>query len=172
MKAKLTIDGKEFDIEIYDPAMIEVLTNQAEPTNTGYERVKNGEYYYIDDGMGGVEKVMENHDSADKNLYDGGYYFSDLELANNNVRADALMRKLRRFAAEENKRCVDWSSDGYRRVIYYDHITKTLFYYNYTTMQTFGAIAFDSDEGVKKAMEIFRDELIWYFTEYKDNLRG
>ena len=34
----------------------------------------------------------------------------------------------------------------------------------------FGAIHFDSEETANAAMDKFHDELIWYFTEYKDSL--
>lgn len=172
MKAKLTLDGKEFDIEIYDPAMIEMLTSQAELGNTGYERVKDGEHYYSDDGVGNIEELYESHDSVDKECYDSGNYYSDSKLANDNARADALIRKLRRFAAEENEECINWEVEGYKCVICYDHSYGNLTYHTYESLHSFGAIVFDSIKGVKKAMEIFRDDLIWYFTEYKDSLRG
>lgn len=33
-----------------------------------------------------------------------------------------------------------------------------------------GIIYFDSGEAAQLAIETFHDELIWYFTEYKDSL--
>ena len=170
MKAKLLLEGKEFDIEIQDPEMIEMLTKQSQAHKTGYEKVKEGDCYYVDDSIEGVEVIIEECDTTDRKLYDVANYYTDMTLAEDNARADMLMRRLRRFAAEENKRCADWDSDSYKRVIYYNHNSKNLSYYSFTTTHTFGAIAFDSDEGVKKAMEIYRDELIWYFTEYKSSL--
>ena len=34
----------------------------------------------------------------------------------------------------------------------------------------FGTIFFDSETAAQLAIDTFRDELIWYFTEYKDSL--
>ena len=170
MKAKLTLEGKEFDIEIQDLEMIEMLTKQSKAHKTGYEKAKDGDCYYVDDSIIGVETIMENGDTTDRKLYNVANYYTDRTLAEDNARADMLMRRLRRFAVEVNKRRVDWDSDGYKRVICYNHDSKTLFYHNFTTTHTFGAIAFDSDESVKEAIEIYREDLIWYFTEYKDSL--
>ena len=36
--------------------------------------------------------------------------------------------------------------------------------------RVFGIIYFDSEEAVNTAIDEFHDELIWYFTEYKDSL--
>lgn len=36
--------------------------------------------------------------------------------------------------------------------------------------RAFGHILFDTADTVKLAIETFHDELIWYFTEYKDSL--
>ena len=37
-------------------------------------------------------------------------------------------------------------------------------------MKLFGGIYFDTESAVSLAIETFHDELIWYFTEYKDSL--
>ena len=44
MKAKLIVEGKEFDIDILDPELQKLIT----PKRTGYERVKqHDDYWYV-----------------------------------------------------------------------------------------------------------------------------
>jgi len=54
--------------------------------------------------------------------------------------------------------------------VYYHHTTEPLSYNINETVQEFNSIYFDSVYAVKSAIETFYDELIWYFTEYKDSL--
>ena len=79
------------------------------------------------------------------------------------------MRQLRRFAAE-NCEELKWDCDNCHYCISYDHDGKALEAYESTFFQDFGQIYFDTEENVQKAIETFKDELIWYFTEYRDRV--
>jgi hypothetical protein len=81
------------------------------------------------------------------------------------------MRQLRRFAVEHRENKIDWK-DGQtiKYYIYYDFSASMLLIdYSYRNRK-FGGVYFSSRENAKLAIETFHDELIWYFTEYKDSL--
>ena len=168
MNAKLIVEGKEFDIQIMDPELQNLIRP---PKKNGYERVDLHENYWTDDGHGYVSVESEDSFEADDNLYNAANYYSDKTVAENNARADALMRKLRRFAVEHREYEIDWEDkQTIKYYIYYDYTVSRLFLgCNYCNRQ-FGAIFFRSQENAELAIDTFRDELIWYFTEYKDSL--
>ena len=171
MKGILKLEnGKELTIELDN----EILKYLEEPKKTGYERVCAGEEYYT--AFHG--KVVSFHEMAVEEGgicslkdYEDANYYSDKAIAKNNARADLLMRKLRRFAVEHRTKELDWN-DSYeeKRCIAYDHETKQLMNAFNQTYQAFGKIYFDSKETAEAAIEEFHDELLWYFTEYKDSL--
>ena len=167
MKAKLIIEGREFPIEIQDPELQKLLMPKKK---TGYERVERNEEYYYIDCYGDVGFIPENHLCGDNDSYEKANYYSDGTIAENNARADKLMRQLRRFAVEHRSVSITWTRDTDKYIIYYDHNEKILDVGYDDTFQYFCGIYFDSQETANKAIETFRDELIWYFTEYKDSL--
>ena len=113
--AKLIVDGKEIEVQINEEDIKKITT-----TNkiTGYERVRSGSYYY-DTGYGSVD-IGTDIECVQTNLnYDGANYYSNINIANNNARADKLMRRLRRFAVENRKEDIDWDDETqYKYVIY------------------------------------------------------
>ena len=166
MKAKLIIEGKEIEIEISEEEY-----KKLQPSETGYERVSKSGDYFHESGKGDVESEIEDCYNIDNEYYESANYYSDKTVAENNIRADKLMRQLRRFAVEHRECGVNLN----------DIKTKKFFItYNYENnevrpgytfqLKYFGAIYFDSREVVDDAIDEFHDELIWYFTEYKDSL--
>lgn len=165
MNAKLIVEGKEFDIEILDPKLQELLVPKAK--KTGYEKARDYDEYYWVDKIGNVCVSIEDRYPQ---LYENANYYSDKTIAENNARADKLMRQLRRFAVEHRDNNLDWSNSS---------ALKYTIRYGYSTGfmvgrecfgRDFGAIFFNSEETAQLAINTFRDELIWYFTEYKDSL--
>ncbi len=165
MKAKLVVEGKEFDIEILDPELEKLV----KPKKTGYERVVKGKYYWIDEGSE-AQQLPEEGEVEDRNLYDIANYYSDKAVAENNARADKLMRQLRRFAVEHREDELDWSSTKSKYYFYFEHSDNVIYIDSYMCAQDFGCVYFDTEETAKAAIDAFHDELIWYFTEYKDSL--
>ena len=169
MKAKLLIEGKEIEVEISEEEYKKL--HLSEEKKTGYERVpKNGKYFY-EFGKGDVESDIEDCYDIDDEYYASANYYSDKTVAENNARADKLMRQLRRFAVEHREDEVNLNDTNTKQhCIYYDYgnnILGTAFTF---CVKTFGVIYFDSEETAQAAIDEFRDELIWYFTEYKDSL--
>lgn len=166
MKATLVVNGKEFPIEINDPKLIEEITSKKK---TGYERQSGGRYWHLST-RGRVEVDYDNCFEFDNDCYEIANYYSDETVAQNNTRADTLMRKLRRFAVEHREKNFKWIPRTAKSYIYYDHTNNRLDVNANDVWQTFGSIYFDSKSTAELAIEEFKDELIWYFTEYKDSL--
>ena len=166
MIAKLIVEGKEFPIEIQDPELQKLLAPQKK---TGYERVERKDAYYYVNVEGDILPSTEygicfdNH--YDEKRYDAANYYSDQIVAQNNARADKLMRQLRRFAVEHRNGGLDYDCGVY--TIHWDvKLITTIRQYS----KDFGNILFDSCNTCNLAIQTFHDELIWYFTEYKDSL--
>ena len=166
MKAKLIIEGKEIEIEISEEEYKKLQLSE-----TGYERVSKSGDYFHESGKGDVESEIEDCYNIDNEYYESANYYSDKTVAINNARADKLMRQLRRFSVEHREDGINLNDI---------HTKKFFITYNYENnelrlgytfqLKTFGVICFDSREVVNDAIDEFHDELIWYFTEYKDSL--
>ena len=168
MKAKLIVEGKEFDIEINDPELQKLV---APPKKTGYERSINKGQIYIVDRDNDIGIIYDSDDTDDRALYENANYYTDVKLAKNNARADKLMRQLRRFAVEYRTKNIDWNSDEYKYTIRCGYLTDVSLNVDTEVRgRDFGVIYFDSKETAQVAIDTFYDELIWYFTEYKDSL--
>lgn len=170
MKAKLTINGKEFEVDMTEE-QVQALTETKTKKKTGYERVKKCECFYVEAVDGTSLHYVKDNYECDGRIYEGANYYSDVIIAKNNARADKLYRQLRRFAVEHRKEKIDWNNVTTKKwMIHYSHSDKILDCIYRSTSQFGGTIYFDTYENVKLAIDTFKDELIWYFTEYKDSL--
>lgn len=174
MKATLRIptDGGYKDIEV--DITEEELAKLAEPPKpsklTGYERGDEDDLYFYDTCDGDVGRSTENMVEYDNAYYNVANYYWSRELAENNARADKLMRQLRRFAVEHREHKIDWEdTDQSKWSISFNHNRNKLYIYELCS-SIFGVTYFDSKEAAQAAIDTFHDELIWYFTEYKDSL--
>lgn len=167
MKATLIVEGKEFPIEINDPELQKLI---APPKKTGYERTAHNAYYYFDGGNGTVHNTEPGFNPAEDVLYNVANYYSDKTVAENNVRADKLMRQLRRFAVEHRASNIEWGVSYNKYFIYYNHALGELQVGSASQHQYYNAIYFDSEFYAKAAIKQFYDKLVWYFTEYKNSL--
>lgn len=160
MIAKLVVEGKEFDIEILDPKLQELI---APKKKTGYERVDRDKYYCVVNNKSTLTFLEECGDEEDKMSYDTANYYESEFVAAQNARADTLMRQLRRFAVEH--RTKDDPAEKY-----YIHYVKQVGLQIMRSTDRYIGPWFDTMHNAVKAIETFTDELIWYFTEYKDSL--
>ena len=168
MKVKLIVEGREFPIEIQDTELEKLLKPKKK---TGYERMDDEECYYYADSDGSIYNTTENHDHGDENKHNIANYYSNKTVAENNARADKLMRQLRRFAVEHREKEMNWDSmDNLKWNISYDHYGKRLMTESIRVTPEAFSIYFESKEKAQLAIDTFRDELTWYFTEYKDSL--
>ena len=169
MKAKLLIEGKEIEVEISEKEYKKLYP--PEEKKTGYERVPSNNRYFYVAADGSLESDLDEYNCIENDYYKSANYYSSEIMVENNARADKLMRQLRRFAVEHRESKADLNSiytdKHYIRYDYDDNDLGT----NYTSYtKVFGAIYFDSREAAQAAIDEFHDELMWYFTEYKDSL--
>ena len=137
---------------------------------TGYELVKDGHTYSFVNSYGEV-MTIDHQDDDDDNRYCDANYYSDCTVAENNARADKLMRQLRRFAAFQRDKNIDWNdTKKHKYYIRYDYDSNELSIDAFYVLRDAFNIYFHSETCAKAAMDLFHDELIWYFTEYKDSL--
>ena len=169
MKAKLIIEGKEIEIEISEEEYKKL--QPSEEKKTGYERVSESDVYFYTYPSGCVETTCETCYDIDDECYESANYYSDKTVAENNTRADKLMRQLRRFSVEHREHGVSFNdANAEKYYIYYDYSDDKLGVGFVLRTRIFGTIYFDSEEITNAAIDEFRDELVWYFTEYKDSL--
>ena len=169
MKAKLIIEDKEIEVEISEEEYKKL--HSPEEKRTGYERVPKSSVYFYVSYNDKVDTTVEDCYDVDNECYESANYYSDKTVAENNARADKLMRQLRRFSVEHRECEVDFNStETAKHYIYYDCIHDELDITFTFVARVFGVIYFDSEETAQAAIDEFRDELIWYFTEYKDSL--
>ena len=166
MKAKLIIEDKEIEVEISEEEY-----KKLQPSETGYERVPESDVYFFAYPSGCVETACEDCYDVDDEYYESANYYSSKTVAENNARADKLMRQLRRFSVEHRECEVNLNDTNTKKYcIYYDYGNNTLGAAFTLCAKTFGTIRFDSEETAQAAIDKFRNELIWYFTEYRDSL--
>ena len=169
MKITLTDEnGKSIQLNIADEEYSKLFSAVKK---TGYERVNSDEEFYLPANDGTIISYHDNSHDIDNELYNVANYYSDKTVAKNNTKADRLMRQLRRFAVEHRKKELDWESDRSNKFkIGFNHDKEDMYIDNNLSMQIYGAIYFDTKETAQLAIDTFKHELLWYFTEYKDSL--
>ena len=166
MKAKLIIENKEIEIEISEEEY-----KKLHPSETGYERVAESDIYFYANTKGDIETACEDCYDIDDEYYESANYYSDKTVAENNARADKLIRQLRRFAVQHREPGINFNNANttkYYIICDYENDELRATYTSYA--KVFGAIYLDSREVANAVINKFHDELIWYFNEYKDSL--
>ncbi len=169
MKATLIIEGKEIEVEISKEEYKKL--HSPKEKKTGYERVAEGDGFFCISPNDVASFTIDHHRLMDDNYYELANYYSSDVVAKNNARADKLMRQLRRFAVKHRECGVSFNDINIEKYyIYYDYSDDELGVSFVLRTRNFGAIYFDSEETANAAIDEFHDELIWYFTKYKDSL--
>lgn len=166
MKAKLLVEGKEFDIEILDPELQKLVASKKQ---TGYERVELDERFYSVRADNSIFAPLDDHFLEHDACYDTANYYSSQTVAENNARADELMRQLRRFAVEHRVSNVSRNECMYS-ITYCIFNEDVKLKPNKMINCHYMDIWFDTEDVAWQAINMFYNELIWYFTEYKDSL--
>ena len=131
---------------------------------TGWERVEDGERYRTIDECS-VWEYREDNDGSDVLLYNIANYFSTEEKAEEINFKQTLFRKLQRFSDENGGNEIDWNDPNQDKwMIRFDHRVEELYVGLNSYIRNFGQVYFISEEVAKNAIELFRDELIKYFT--------
>ena len=173
MKVELKVNGKTVQVEMTEEQLKELGVIK-ERSRTGYERVEKSETYYVintkDDSM---MNITEFNDQTDERCYNTGNYYSDKTIAENNARADRLLRQLRQWQAQNDEpiSVEDWNNESKKKwFIIYSYSSEEMYAEYYYIMRLPNTIYFATKEKAEEAIEVFRDELLWYFTEYVQRL--
>lgn len=172
MKVTINANGKTVQVEITEEQLKELGLIE-ERSRTGYERVKKGDVYYFNITRSETVAEEECDRRIDEGHYDTGNYYSDKTIAENNARADRLLRQLRRWQAANDKAISisDWKNDQIDKYcITYGYGDENLYVDHYYSIRLPNTIHFTTKEKAEEAIDAFRDELLWYFTEYQQRL--
>jgi hypothetical protein len=164
IRTQLKIDGKLQDVEIENG---EIKIIEQNPKQTGWERGKFRESYYAQDSRT-TQHDIEVGNQYDYKRYSIANYFSNKELAENIFRMQKLQRQMFRWQAENDLVTDKCNANTKKYYIYYDFDIKELIvdYYCHITECAFSP-NFSSCEKARECIEVFKDELIWLFTEFK-----
>lgn len=164
MEVTLMRNGVKIGNAEIDEAKLQELSNKND-FQSSYERVTlGGVYYYIADDNNIVQSIDMATVRDDTRFNSGNYYNNEI-VAKSRARADQLLRKLRRFADENNRGCLRWDTPFIANYyITFNHEANKLEINDSVIEQGFGIVYFRSREIAKLAMGIFHDELMWYFT--------
>ena len=171
MKVELKANGKTVQVEMTEE-QAKILGLVEERSRTGYERVEVEETYYlveVDDEI----TNMKHNGQLDRDCYDVGNYYSNKTIAENNARADRLLRHLRQWQAQNDEpiSVEDWNNESKKKCfIIYSYSSEEMYAEYYYIMRLPNTIYFATKEKAEEAIEVFKDELIWYFTEYVQRL--
>ena len=174
MKATISANGKTVKTEITEEQAKEL--GLIAKKKTGYERVEYRDEYYSVNVLGGVDDTCDVGLITDKAAYFDGNYYSDEKIAENNAKADRLLRKLRQWQALNDEPVNKRDLMQLIFTIGYDYKKDDagndagLYAYSYHRPVSFGEIHFSTRDKVKEAINVFKDELTWYFTEYQQRL--
>ncbi|MDB8554109.1 hypothetical protein [Turicibacter sanguinis] len=134
-------------------------------TLTGWERVDKTQTFYYINGFDSVNNTIEANYEIDKTTYEKANYFSTEEKAEEINFKQTLFRKLQRFSDENGGNEIDCSNLFQEKFgITYNCGDKKLETALYFHHNDFGQVYFISEEIAEKAIELFHDELIKYFT--------
>lgn len=165
------MDKKELAMALKDMRDEEILAlirdarKEEEKQITGYERADNGEGY-CEDRNGDLFYNYPNGVS-DSAIYDCANYYSDINVARNCIRADTLMRKLRRFAAEHGGCVAPCGPTAWYITYHYPDEAFEVKCAEYDSENfTPGMVLFATEQAAQDAIDEFYEELYWYFNSY------
>ena len=133
-------------------------------TLTGWERVEGGKVFKTVSSTT-IISSREIGGDVDVELFESANYFSMLEKAKEIQFKQTLFRKLQRFSDENGGNEIDWSDGTEAKYsISYKHLSNDLCVDVVWNDQHSGIVYFASRDIVNKAIELFHDDLIKYFT--------
>lgn len=181
MQVELKVNDKSVQAEISEEQLkkmglfeqLKELGLVEERSRTGYERVEKGSTYFYNYSSDDTDNDIDKKDMVDQEYYNNANYYSDKMIAENNARADRLLRQLRQWQALNDKSISveDWKDNGKNKwCIIYGYGLEKLYVDYFHCIRLHNVIYFTTREKAEEAIEVFRDELIWYFVEYQQRL--
>ena len=134
---------------------------------TGWEGPQIGQKGFYEDEFNNVQEFDVTEESLDfaQKLYENDNFFSTKETAENTIRADNVLRRIRHYAISHRATDTNMAEGGY--TITYNYQDQCLEIGATGQWLALGDMVFDTEEIARKAMNKFAADLIWYFTEGK-----
>ena len=135
------------------------------PVMTGWERVGSDSKYSFISDLCNVREAIDKREGYELLRYDVANYFSTKEKAEEINFKQALFRKLQRFSDENGGSEIDWNNyecDKY--YIFYNHNRSELEISTACFFIDFGQVYFETEEIAEQAIELFKEDLIKYYT--------
>lgn len=165
-------NGDLFDIEMYTylkdeclplAELLELDFKEVKKVQNPYTRVNNREKYYsiVRDGVSFLEECGHHYDDK---MFNVPNYFNNKDYAEYIAFKETLMRRMDKFAWENNEKVIDWhdscSEKYYIKFSNQHNELKIVRSYSYQANN----IYFTSREIAEKAIEEFKDDLIKLYT--------
>lgn len=169
MKVNINYKGKPVELDIPDEKLEELVKEQKK---TGWEKPGFGREYWFVNNSGIVDKYTFSGHDIDKAICGNDCCFTSKELAENIARYQSLDRRIRRRIAEICEP-VDWNN--YKKPIYLimcDVLTRELLAAHCHRYRYSIGWYCDTQKHAEQIIAEFKDELLWYFTEFKDRMDG
>lgn len=134
---------------------------------TGWEEPQIGQKGFYEDEFNDVQEFDVTDETLDfaQKLYENDNFFSTRETAENTVRADNVLRRLRHYAVSHRTTDTNMAEGGY--TITYNYQNECLEIGATGNWLALGDMVFDTEEIARKAMNKYAADLIWYFMEGK-----
>jgi len=140
-----------------------------EPEKNGWEKPDfGGQYYYVGNDVSAHGSTWTNH-QLDTCRYNNANCFTSEELAENISRYRSLDLRIRRRIAEICEPVIRGTEWRYN--IEYDYENKHCIIHSDMKFAKSSWYC-DTREHAEQIIEEFKDELTWYFTEFKDRMDG
>lgn len=172
MKITAEYKGKQVTFDVPDETLDKLIEEPKK--KTGWEKLENRQQYWYVTTSAGIDCCVEVGDVIDGWRYDSGNYFTSKELAENIARYQSLDLRIRRRIAEICEPA-DWKdttqTKHFVHCVYYSNGDICLVCDNYSSLRMY-TWACDTEEHAEQIINEFREELMWYFTEFKDRMDG
>lgn len=127
-----------------------------------FERQKYGDDYYYINSSGKVGIITDFTYDSDLTRYNNANYCIDEELLKQRALEEILARRLWRYSMEHGGDKIDWSSNKYKYVIYYDSAVGAFYTTNNAFCQTVSSTYFvdykTALNAIKEVVEPFMKE--------------
>ena len=139
--------------------LLELDFEEVKEMKNPYERVNLGEIYYLKNQM----EVKYSNDSYDDTQFNTANYFNNKNYAEYIAFKETLMRKLDRFAWENNEKVIDWYDCSTKYYIKFEIDIKKIRISRCISCRS-NDIYFTSYKIAEKAIEEFKEDLIKLYT--------
>lgn len=143
--------------------LLEMDFEEIKEMKNPYERVDNRDLYYVVRERGGVGNFKDLNDHIDDKLLNSLNYFNNKNYAEYIAFKETLMRKLDRFAWENNEKVIDWYDCSTKYYIKFEIDIKKFRISRCISCRS-NDIYFTSKEIAEKALEEFKDDLMKLYT--------